>query len=176
MADQPLATPNDALRFGFGDVSTAALAKASARARRFTGQHISTAVRSILAVGPRIQLPARPVQAVSDVIDSGGNRVQFELRPGGVLHVATSGTVTVTYTSGWAKVPDRVVEVICTIAARLEGLNPALAGGVQQESGGAEAATYGWDSFQGVGDLVTSEKNALAGIFPKRPGLIVQRA
>lgn len=176
MADQPLATPNDAMRFGYGDVSTESLAKASARARRFTGQHMTTAVHSVLARGPRIKLPARPVQSVADVIDANGVQVRFELQPGGVLLVASDALVTVTYTSGWARVPDKVAEVICAIASRLEGINPSLAGGVQQESGGSEAATFGWDSFQGVGDLVTSEKNALASLFPKRGGLIVQRA
>jgi hypothetical protein len=176
MADSPLATPNDCARFGFGTVSAAALAKASARARRVTGQHISTQLHSIAARGPRIILPGRPVQAVADVLDRNDRPVRFELRANGLLLVDTDQPVAVTYTSGWAKVPDHVVEIICTIAARLDSLNPALAGGVQQESGGAEAATYGWDSFQGVGDLVSSEKKALASIFPRRAGLIVQAA
>lgn len=176
MADTPLATPNDCLRFGRGVVSTQALATASARARNFTGQHISTKLHSVLVRGPRVVLPGRPVQTVADVLDPQGVPLSFELQPGGVLLINTSGLATVTYVSGWAKVPDHVAEVICTIAARIAALNPALAGGVQQETGGAESATYGWDSFQGVGDLVTSEKTALSRIFPRRAGLIVQRA
>jgi hypothetical protein len=176
MSDKPLATPYDAARLGKGDLTEGALLAASSRARNFTGQHISKATHNISARGPRVRLPARPVREVTAVTDGRGNPVRFELAPGGILNVEENGLVTVEYISGWDPVPDTVMEIICTIAARMESLAPGLAAGLQQEGAGGETAMFGWDSFQGVGGLVTSEKDALAKLFPKRSGLIVMRA
>lgn len=176
MSETPLATPAEAARLGHGTVSEQALAKASARARGFTKQTISRSVSTVLARGPRVTLPQRPVQAVTRVTDTEGHPVTYQLQPGGVLKLGTSGLVNITYQHGFSPVPDHVLETVCTIAARLESLAPGLTAGVQQESGGSESATFGWDSFQGVGGLVTSEKEALARLFPSRGGLIVQRS
>ncbi|MDJ0338261.1 hypothetical protein [Cryobacterium sp. PH31-O1] len=71
---------------------------------------------------------------------------------------------------------DGFFELVSGIAARLDSQNESLAGGVQQESGGAESVTFGWDSFQGVTDLLSAEKKRLDRSFPQRPTLIVQAA
>lgn len=71
---------------------------------------------------------------------------------------------------------DGFLELVAGIAARLDTLNPALAGGVQTESGGSEAVTFGWDAFQGVTDLLTAEKKRLDRTFPRRARLIVVSA
>lgn len=191
MDDELLATPEDCLRFGKGEVSEGSLRTASARARGFTGQHISTKVQTVIAAGSLIKLPGRPLRSVTKVIDAYGNPVRYRIQPGGMLRLDWTpgyadtygdellpfpGDCTeITYTSGWDVVPDRIVEVICTIAARLEEVSPALSGGLQQATVGGESQGFGWDSYKGVGDLVTSEKEALARIFPRRGGLLVGR-
>lgn len=180
MDDELLATPEDCIRFGKGTVSEGSLRTASARARNFTGQHISTKLQTVIAGGTRIKLPGRPVRSVTSVTDPRGNPLTHRLQPGGVLLMdwlpSFGDVATITYTSGWDVVPDRIVEIICTIAARIEEVSPALSGGLQQATVGSETQGFGWDSFKGVGDLVSSEKDALARLFPKRGGLLVTRA
>jgi hypothetical protein len=192
MADTPLATPNDALRFGYGDVSTENLAKASARVRGYTRQRISLTTATITGRGSLIKLPGRPVREVTSVKDAWDNELPYVLQPGGILRTANprplqtsfsniwdyvpNDVLTIEYTFGWPVIPDHIVEIVCAIASRLEQLSPGLRGGVQQESGGSEAQTFGWDSHQGVGDLVKSEKDRLDRAFPRRIGSIVARA
>lgn len=69
---------------------------------------------------------------------------------------------------------EELIELICTIAARLETLNPSLTEGVQSASAGGESVTFGFDSHKGSTSLVYEEKAALDRMFPYIPRLIVQ--
>jgi hypothetical protein len=128
-----------------------------------------------LARGPKVLLPERPVQSVTSVVDEDSVAVDFVLRAGGVLEVATGENVTVTYVGGFTVLPDALVELVCSIASRLDTVDPAAAAGVQQESGGSESVTFGFDSYNAIADLTTGEKRALDRLFPRRAGVVVMR-
>lgn len=170
-----LADQTDATAFGFGTITSGAFNRASARVRAYTGLSFTDATYVTLGRGPKIQLPERPVASVTSVVDEDGDAVEFELRVGGMLEVASGETVTVTYVAGFASLPDALVEVVCSIAARLDTVDPAAAAGVQQETGGSESVTFGFDSYNAISDLTTGEKRALDRLFPRRPGLVVLR-
>lgn len=70
---------------------------------------------------------------------------------------------------------DGFIELVTGIAHRLDSENPSLSEGVVQASSGGDSVTLGWDSFQGVTDLLKAEMAALDKLFPNRrlPGTIV---
>lgn len=171
----PLATQVDATAYGFGTISEGSLARASARVRAYTGLAFTLGSYTAKARGPRFWLPQRPVQSIVSVVDGDSNDVDYELRPGGLLDVAHDGYVTVVYEAGFPVLSDGLVELVCSIAARLDSINPAAASGVQQETGGSESVTFGFDSYNAVAELTTGEKRALDKMFPRRPGLVVVR-
>lgn len=182
MAERPLATPADAARFNKGVVSEAALLVASARVRGFTHQQFFTNTDTIRTRGGRlVPLPGKPLQAIVSVVDSYGNPVSWQERSNGAIFVGQAGNlqsdqVDITYRSGWDTLSDDIIELVCSVAKRLQDLNPALEEGAVSETGGSEGMTFGWDSYQGVGDLVTSEKTRIARFFPKVPRAIVLSA
>jgi len=171
----PLADQTDATAFGFGAITAGAFNRASARVRAYTGMTLSAGTYTALARGPIVQLPERPVTAVTSVVDSDSNAVEFTLRAGGVLNVECGGNVTIEYAAGYATLPDGLVELVCSIASRLDTVDPAAASGVQQETGGSESVTFGFDSYNAISDLTTGEKRALDKMFPRRPGVVVMR-
>ena len=171
----PLATQADATAFGMGTISAGAFARASARVRGYTGLALTVGSYTVLARGPIVQLPQRPVTAVTSVEDDDGVAVDFVLRAGGVLNVECGGNLTIEYTAGYTTLPDALVELVCTIAQRLDTVDPAAAAGVQQETGGSESVTFGFDSYNAISELTTGEKRALDKLFPKRPGVVVMR-
>jgi hypothetical protein len=178
-----LATQADATAFGYGTITNAMFARASARVRGYTRQTISSATTTITGRGPVIQLQERPVNSITSVTDVTDTAApitltidDWVLRPGGVLETpAYSGNLTVVYTSGWATLPDELIELVCGLAARLTEINPDVAAGVQQESGGSESVTFGFDSYNAISELSTGEKRVLDRIFPARAGLVVMR-
>lgn len=172
-----LASTADAVAFGL-DVDDAALLRASTRVRSFTGQQVSAGSSTVTLRGPISRLPQRPVVDVASVQDEDGNDVDFTLGAGGIIEAASSsGILEVAYTHGYDddEIPDEIVEIVCTIAARLGNVDPALAGGVQQEQSGSASQTFGMDSFRGLSSLTSEEKAVLARIFPRLPKLIVMR-
>ena len=171
----PLASQADATAFGMGTISEGAFNRASARVRAYTGLNLTAGSYTILARGPIVQLPQRPVTSVTSVVDDDGDAVDYTLRAGGVLNVACGGSVTVEYDAGSAVLPDALVELVCSIASRLDTIDPNVASGVQQETGGSESVTFGFDSYNAISDLTTGEKRALDSLFPKRPGVVVMR-
>ena len=171
----PLATQGDATAFGMGSISDGAFARASARVRGYTGLALTTGSYTVLARGPIVQLPQRPVTAVTSVEDGDSVAVDYVLRAGGVLNVECGGNLTIEYTAGYTTLPDALVELVCTIAQRLDTVDPAAAAGVQQETGGSESVTFGFDSYNAISELTTGEKRALDRLFPKRPGVVVMR-
>lgn len=171
----PLATQTDATAFGMGTISDGAFARASARVRGYTGLAFTASSYTIVARGQIVQLPQRPVSGVTSVVDEDGDDVDWVLRAGGVLNTDCSGNLTIEYDAGYTTLPDALVELVCTIASRLDTVDPAAAAGVQQETGGSESVTYGFDSYNAISELTTGEKRALDRLFPKRPGVVVMR-
>ena len=172
----PLASQADATAFGFGTISEGAFNRASARVRAYTGLTLTEGTYTILARGPKVQLPERPVTSVDSILDDDANELGFTLRAGGMLDVECGDeNLTIAYDAGYATLPDALVELVCSIASRLDGIDPAAATGVQQETGGSESVTYGFDSYNAISELTTGEKRALDRLFPKRPGVVVMR-
>jgi hypothetical protein len=171
----PLATQDDATAFGMGTISAGAFARASARVRGYTGLNLTEDTYEITARGQIVQLPQRPVIAVTSVVDDDGNDVDWTLRAGGVLNTDCSENLTIEYDAGYTVLPDALVELVCTIASRLDTVDPAAAAGVQQETGGSESVTFGFDSYNAISELTTGEKRALDKLFPRRPGVVVMR-
>lgn len=184
-----LADQTDATAYGYGTISSALFARASARVRGYTRQTISAATTTVTARGPVIQLPQRPVNSitsVTDVTDPDNTYVlgddEWILRAGGVLETPNyGGNLTVVYSSGFATLPDELVELVCGVASRLtvtsgSAAATAAASGVQQETGGSESVTYGFDSYNAISELTTGEKRVLDRLFPARAGVVVMRA
>lgn len=171
----PLATPEGMTAYGYDQVSEALLARASTRVRRYTGQQITPgeSTTSLTGVGPWL-LPQRPVQAVTEVVDDHGNAVppnRWELC-GQHLHVHHGHVRTplrVTYSHGLDTMPDELVELVCSIAARLGSVPAAMAAGATTEQAGGETITWGSDAYAGSTGLTSAEEKALATLFPKRP-------
>lgn len=171
-----LASVSDASAFGL-TVTQAALLRASTRVRSHLGQRITAGTSTVTLRGPLGRLPQRPVSVVTSVLDEDGNDVDFDLLAGGALQTNYGGTLTVEYDHGYAAgaVPDELVELVCTIAARLGTSDPALAAGVQQEQSGSASQTFGWDAWKGLTSLTAEEKSALSRMFPRVPRVIVMQ-
>lgn len=179
LADQTAATA-----YGYGTITSAMFARASARVRGYTQQTISAATTTTTARGPIIQLPERPVNAITSVTDVSEPSTpralvssEWAVRAGGILETPNyGGNLTVVYTSGWATLPDELIELVCGLASRLTNIVQAAGAGVQQETGGSESVTYGFDSYNAISELSTGEKRVLDRLFPQRAGVVVQTA
>lgn len=179
-----LAAQADATAFGYGTISTGMFARASARVRGYTRQTITATTNTLIARGPTVLLPERPVNSVTSVTDISDpdNTVtltddEWVLRPGGVLETPNyGGNLSIVYTAGWATLPDELLELVCGIANRLSNILTGAASGVQQETGGSESVTYGFDSYNAISELTTGEKRVLDRIFPPRAGVVVLRS
>lgn len=179
-----LATQADATAYGYGTIATAMFARASARVRGYTRQVITAQTTTITARGPLIQLPQRPVNTITSVTDVSDPDApvtltsdEWTVRAGGILETPNyGGNLTVVYTSGWATLPDELIELVCGLASRLTNITPAVGSGVQQETGGSESVTYGFDSYNAISELSTGEKRVLDRLFPERAGIVVQVA
>lgn len=172
-----LALPMDATTFGV-TASAEALIRASVRVRAYTGQQISSGSSTVTLRGSVARLPQRPVRAVTSVVDADGQTIpaaDWKLLPGGLLEVPTTGLVTVTYDHGFVEVPDEVIELVVTVAARLSATDPGLAGGVTQEQSGSSSQTFGVDAWRGLSSLTAEEKRALDRLFPRLPRSVVMR-
>jgi hypothetical protein len=182
LADQTAATA-----YGYGTIASGYFARASARVRMFAtsrGYSLDDGTFTVIGRGPSVQLPNRPVDTITSVTDveDADNTVlltsdEWVLRSGGVLEApAYSGNLSIVYTAGIATLSDGVVEFVCAVASRMSNTLAAVAAGAQQETGGSESVTYGFDSYSGISDLTRGELASLARMFPLTPGLIVMRA
>lgn len=164
-----LAVPADMTDYGYEPVSEEILARASTRVRRFLGQDVTAGTSETLlrGVGPWL-LPQRPVVGVVSAVDANDDAVDVELS-GQWVRSPVCGPLTVTYEHGFDPVPDAVVEVVCSIAARLAAIPPAMAAGVRTEQAGGESVTWGADGWQGTTGLTRPEREALRRIYPVRP-------
>ena len=159
-------------------------ARASSRVRGYVRQRITAGTSIITVRGPVVLLSERPVNGIMSIVDAVTDpdvpytlkADEWWLRVGGVLETPRFGdNLEVTYWHGFATIPDELVELVCGVAARLTDVNPAAATGVQQETGGSESVTYGFDSYNAISELSTGEKRILDRLFPKRANLVVLR-
>lgn len=182
LADQTAATA-----YGYGTIGSGFFARASARVRLFAkvrGYSLDAGTFTVVGRGPSVQLPNRPVTAitsVTDVEDTDNTTLltsdEWVLRGGGILEApAYSGNLSIVYTAGTATLSDGVVEFVCAVASRMANTLAAVGAGAQQETGGSESVTYGFDSYSGISDLTKGELASLGRMFPVTPGLIVMRA
>lgn len=139
----------------------AALARASAYVRRYTRQHIEQVSETITLDGVHGQwlfLPQRPVTAVASVVVDGTTLVaddDYRWSADGTLYrvaatwAAYPRGISVTYTHGYATIPEDVVGVTATLAAR-QFDNPQ---GVRSETLDQYSYTYGSDGPQPLDEL-----------------------
>ncbi|QWW20133.1 hypothetical protein I6B53_03280 [Schaalia sp. 19OD2882] len=79
--------------------------------------------------------PIVPIQSVQSVVDDDGLAIPFRVRAGAVVvDLPSDEFVTVTYTSGLDKVPDRVRLQVADSVARLLRADPRAAAGQTQAS------------------------------------------
>jgi hypothetical protein len=83
-----------------------------------------------------------------------------------IVAPAQRGRLTVTYLHGFATVPERLVEIVCSIASRMETEPVGLALGARSEGADGEQTTWGVDAYDAVAGLRQSEKDVLDEIFP----------
>lgn len=179
MALTELATLSDAITYGFDQVTTADLIRASAFVHAEAGPGLKAVAtsRTLSSRGPLITLPG-PVVSITSVTDEDGAVLavgDWQLSPGGLLQVLNganpTGLWSVVYVQG--AVSDGVVFLVCAVAARLAATPTGLAAGSQQESAGSESVTYGWDAWRGQSALTSGERQQLRRLLPRIPKLIV---
>lgn len=182
-----LANQTDATSFGYGTIASGYFNRASTRVTAFArarGYALASATYTVTGRGPSILLPNRPVTSITSVayVEDPSDEIEltsdeWTLREGGVLEVYDyPGNLEVVYVGGPASVSDEVKEIVCHIASRMSNTSSAAASGVQQETGGSESVTFGFDAYSGIADLTKGELAALGRLFPKIPQLVVMRA
>lgn len=181
-----LADQTDATSYGYGTIASGFFKRASARVRAFAksrGYSVDSGTFTVEGRGPKFRLPNRPVRSmtsVTDVEDSTDPYVldadEWHLRNGGMLETPNyGGQLEVVFDGGFATVPEEVIELVCSIASRMANTAAGAASGVQQETGGSESVTYGFDSYSGISDLTTGELRSLGRMFPAIPDVVVMR-
>lgn len=181
-----LADQTDADAFGYGSIDDGFFARASARVRAYAtsrGCSVDAGTFTVTGRGPVIQLPNRPVREITTVSDVGYpddpvelNTTTWVLRAGGLLEVpAFGGNLEVTYEGGLTVLSDGLIEFICGLASRMANTSAPAAAGVQQETGGSESVTFGFDAYSGISDLTKGELRTLGRFFPTIPGVVLLR-
>lgn len=137
-----LATVSDlGVRLGLdltgNDRAAAILDDVSASVRGYTGRTFASTSGTVtvdVCCG-KATLPDGPVTAVSDV-EVDGDAVDFTWTSGRTVTVDTGLTsVDITYTYGWAAVPEDIVAVVCQIAGRAYGANAQNASNTSESLG-----------------------------------------
>ena len=169
MANLPaLASTADAAEYGL-TVTTASLLRASARIRGHVGQQITYGTSRVVLPESSRQLPQRPVVSVESVTDEDGTALADWELVGDRIDISATGRLTVSYTHGLDTLPDELIELVCTMAARLGGMPAELQAGVQSQGAGPFQQTYGWDSYKAASGLTEGEKQVLARYWPRLP-------
>lgn len=171
---EPLASAADAADYGI-TVTAAGLARASARIRGHVRQRITYGTSTVTLPASDRRLPERPVVSVESVVSEDGTALvagaDYEL-VGDRIDTARTDRLTVTYTHGLGTLPDDLVELVCTVAARMGGMPAELQAGVQQQGAGPFQQTYGWDAYKAASGLTEGEKQVLARYWPRLPRTI----
>jgi hypothetical protein len=180
----PLATPDDAVGYGYTlppDTAEQDLARASARIRRAARESITpaTVTLQVDVEHGQVRLPAPPVievTAVSVVAADGtttpvagwwwdGERIRLD----GI----SRGRVEVTYSRGWAPVPDGVVELACAVASRLGNTPKGMETGVRERQVEDYREVYAAEAVQSAAALLPGEEAALrAALFVPAVGMV----
>lgn len=165
-----IATESDAAELGI-TVTAQSLNRAAIRVRGWLRQRVTMAQSTITASGPIVRLPQRPVVSV-DAVALDGSAIDYTLRAG-VVTVDTDDEIQITYTHGYAEVPDEILELVCQVAERLATPAPApVAAGAQQLTAGPWTIGYGFDSYKAQAGLTAGEKATLRRYWPDLPRTI----
>jgi hypothetical protein len=165
-----------------------ALAEATAAIRNYTGQYLSLVTGDVVTLdgrGARLFLPELPVISVASVVEDGAALVattNYKLGLYGILHringrwLSGVQNVVVTYTHGYAELPDDIVNICTRAASRayqagLTAVENDAALGVASKQLGDYSVAYQSDQGGGVSDglmgasgarlLLMSEKDIL---------------
>lgn len=173
MALPELATAADLEAYGYPESAASLLARASTRVRRHTKQRITAGTTTDLRLPSPFLLPQRPVREVTAVTVD-GVEIQYEMGAYGQIKPmdCTDGPLLVTYDHGYEELPDELVELVCSIAARMATTPNSVGAGARTEQAGGESVTYGSDAYAGTTGLVPEEKKELDRMFPKPPRTI----
>lgn len=194
-----LATVLDAATFGYvldPVTGPGLLNRASERVRSYTGQTISRVtgdvqnvpVRNLVAFMP--QLPAdKPTVVKFDGVTFLENSSWYwdpiQQRICGINPYITTANFTgwwwrqndkyveVTYSHGYATVPDGIKEIVCAIANRMAQTPASAEGGTRQEGVGGVNITYASETLASGANLTASEKAALDRVVPRRTQMSV---
>ena len=162
--------------------ANAALTDVSAAVRRFCGQDFtqSTTTDRLRVRRGQVRLPQWPVTAVSSVVDTNSNTVLFSWTAEDIVTLTQNldtfsfepweggfRWVDVTYTHGYATLPDDLVAIVCQIAARVIGAPPEQSAKRSEEIGDY-SYTLGAAAAAGPVGLLPSEREALRSFC--RPG------
>lgn len=171
---EALATVSDAAMLDL-IVTDGALMRASARIRGHVRQQISYGTSTTVLPWSNRRLPERPVVSVESVTDEDGvmltEGTDWAL-VGDMIDTSSTGRLTVAYTHGFTALPDELVELVCSVAARIGGMPSELQAGVQSQGAGPFQQTYGWDSYKAASGLTEGEKQVLARCLPRLPRTI----
>jgi hypothetical protein len=146
---------------------------ASARVRASTGQQFAAATDTarLRVRNGVVRLPQRPATAVTAVEDVAGNSLDFTWHAGQTFTLGTTDRfdlepltgdrwVDVTYTAGYAAIPDDVIEVVCQMVLRTFGV-AAEASGYDSESIGSYSYSVGAVAAAGAVGMMNEERAAL---------------
>lgn len=166
-----LATAADLTDYGYDSVPAGMLDRASVRVRRYTGQQITAGSSVVTLPGPSYHLPQRPVNEVTSVQTLDGGDVEYELCYGGYVRPRFKRfhPIVVGYNHGYDTLPDAVIEVVCSVAARMSATPAAVGSGAQTEQAGGESVTWGSDAYAGTTGLTRAERKELDRLFPRIP-------
>ena len=175
MALVPLATEADLSARGVDTSNTtlvaAMLAEASAVVREAAGSPISEVASTVSLLAPEglwLRLPGGPVTAVSAVSVDGDAVTDWTLAEGALYRSSgwrgsrvDPSLVEVTFTHGYATVPDDVVGLVAALAAA--GVNAAASGGFGSKVG-VQSEQEAYDDYSRSTTYVTGDE-ATAGVM-----------
>lgn len=165
MALPPLATGSDLAAFLQRDIDQAtavlALRLASGTVRRFTRQTLSLVVDDTIVRIPqhaaKLVLPQRPVVAVTAVTVLGEPSTDWVLEGDALVReCGWPNGATITYTHGYADIPDDIQGIVLGLAASTM-TNP---GGLRSQSIDDYSETYATETL-GAGKLTDADKDIL---------------
>ncbi len=171
-------------------VLTAVIADVSAVVRSYTGQEFTEATTTERLRVQRgvVRLPQRPVAAVSAVEDINGNAVAYQWDGLDKLRFVGTGlenrwdlegysvpleVVDVTYTHGYATIPDDIEAVVTNMTLRAVSIDQSNAA-IQQESIGGYSYTMGGAAAAGPLGLLLGERQVLDK-YRRTAGVVWQR-
>lgn len=177
--DLPLASPGDALLYGYqlpADMAEARLAQASVRIRRAAGWGINSATHTVrFAVEyDEVALPSPPVTAVVSVSSVGRDGSVTALDPvrdwqwdGGerIAFLRFVERVEVVYTHGFVVIPNELVELVCSVAQRLANTPVGMEAGIRSVTIDDYSRTFAAEARQDAASLLPGEQDALDDIL-----------